>query len=90
MCINKNSSNINEVIETILDFFIQKFHKHKKHETLTSNKNTLKKHLRGKSQLFSYLRFVLLPGCLCAFWCFWCFWYMQNLFAKKIKDFKPP
>ena len=37
MCINNNSSsNIKEVIRTILDFFIQKFHKHKKHETLTS------------------------------------------------------
>ena len=30
------SSNINEVIRTILDFFIQKFHEHKKHKTLTS------------------------------------------------------
>ena len=33
------SSNINEVIRTILDFFIQKFNehkKHKKHKTLTS------------------------------------------------------
>ena len=26
-------------MKTILDFFIQKFHKHKKHETLTANKN---------------------------------------------------
>ena len=33
------SNNVNEVIKTILDFFIQKFHKHKKHETLTVNKN---------------------------------------------------
>ena len=40
MCINnKSSSNINEVIEAILDFFIQKFHKHKKREMLTANKN---------------------------------------------------
>ena len=31
------SSNINEVIRAILDFFIQKFHKHKKRETLTSD-----------------------------------------------------
>ena len=37
MCVkNNSSSNINEAIETILDFFIQKFHKHKKHKTLTS------------------------------------------------------
>ena len=40
MCINKNScSNVNEVIRAILELFIQKFHKHKKHETLTANKN---------------------------------------------------
>ena len=31
------SSNINEVIRAILlNFFIEKFHKHKKHKTLTS------------------------------------------------------
>ena len=32
------SSNISEVIRAILDFFIQKFHEHKKHKTLTSEK----------------------------------------------------
>ena len=31
-----NSINIYEVIRAILDFFIQNFHKHKKHKTLTS------------------------------------------------------
>ena len=30
------SSNVNEVIKAILDFFIQSLHPHKKHETLTS------------------------------------------------------
>ena len=30
------SININEVIRAILDFFIQKFHEHKNHKTLTS------------------------------------------------------
>ena len=30
------SSNINEVIGVILDFFIQKFHEHKKHKTFAS------------------------------------------------------
>ena len=41
MCINNNSgSNVNEVITAIVDFFVQKLHKHKKHETLTANKNT--------------------------------------------------
>ena len=33
------SSHVNEVIKAILDFFIQKFHKHKKHEMLTANNN---------------------------------------------------
>ena len=44
------SSNINEVIKAILDFFIQKFHKHKKYKALASEqiKNAPKKHLRGK------------------------------------------
>ena len=45
------SSNINEVIRAILDFFIQKFHEHKKAENAykrTKIKNALKKHLRGK------------------------------------------
>ena len=32
----KGTSNINEIIRVILDFFIQKFHEHKKHKTLTS------------------------------------------------------
>ena len=40
MCINNNSSsNINEVIRAILDFSIQKFYKHKKHKTRTSEQN---------------------------------------------------
>ena len=30
------SSNINEAIMGILNFFIQKFHEHQKHKTLTS------------------------------------------------------
>ena len=30
------SSNINEVTRAVLNFFIQKFHNHKKHKTLTS------------------------------------------------------
>ena len=39
MCINNNniSSNINEVIRAILNFFIQKFHEHQKHKTLTKS-----------------------------------------------------
>ena len=37
MCINNSiSSNINEVIKAILNFFIQKFYMHKKDKTLTS------------------------------------------------------
>ena len=40
MCINNNiSTNINEVIRAILDFFIQRFHKHKGTKRLQANKN---------------------------------------------------
>ena len=45
------SSNINEVIRAILNFFIQKFHNHKKAQNAykrTKLKNAPKKHLRGK------------------------------------------
>ena len=45
------SSNINEVIRAILDFFIQKFHNPKKAQNAykrTKIKNTPKKHPRGK------------------------------------------
>ena len=50
---------MNEVIKTILDFFIQKFHTHKSTKRLerTKIKNAHKKHLRGKVHLFAYLRF---------------------------------
>ena len=45
------SSNINEVTKAILNFFIQKFHNHKKSQNAykrTKMKNALKKYLRGK------------------------------------------
>ena len=45
------SSNINEIIKAILNFFIQKFYSHKKAQNAykrTKIKNALKKHLRGK------------------------------------------
>ena len=45
------SSNINEVIRAIWNFFIQKLHDHKKHKTLISKqkyRNASKKYLRGK------------------------------------------
>ena len=51
MCINNNSSNVNEVIRSILDFFIQKFYNHKKAENAykrTKLKKAPKKPLRGK------------------------------------------
>ena len=32
ICFAQLSSNINEVIRAILNFFIQEFHKHKKHK----------------------------------------------------------
>ena len=45
------SSNINEAIRAILNFFIQKFYNHKKAQNAykrTKIKNAPKKHLRGK------------------------------------------
>ena len=51
MCINNNRSNINEVTRAILNFFIQKFHNHKKTQNAYKRikiKNAPKKHLRGK------------------------------------------
>ena len=45
------SSNINGVSKAILNFFIQKFHNHKKAQNAYKQikiKNALKKHLRGK------------------------------------------
>ena len=81
---------MNEIIKTILDFFIQKFHKHKKAQTsYKQTKDAYKKHLRGKKSLtllFEFLCFCLVVS-LC-FWCFWCLWYMRNLFVKKIIEFK--
>ena len=64
------SSNINEVIRAILNFFIQKFHNHKKAQNAykqTKIKNAYKKHLRRKIVTYSLIFiFVLLPECLCA------------------------
>ena len=46
------SSNINEVIKAILNFFIQKLHNHKKTQNackrIKIKKNAPEKHLRGK------------------------------------------
>ena len=45
------SSNINEIIKAILNFFFQKFHNHKKAQNAykrTKIKNDLKKDVRGK------------------------------------------
>ena len=64
------SSNINEVIKTTLNFFIQKLHNHKKAQNAykqTKIKNAPKKHLRRKIVNYSLIFiFVLLPECLCA------------------------
>ena len=64
------SSNINEAIRRILNFFIQKFHEHQKHKTLKSKQKgkMFLKNIYGEcSHLFAYLCFMLLPECLCAF-----------------------
>ena len=100
MCINNNkqinSSNINEVIRAVLNFFFTKrFHNHKKAQNAykrTKVKIAPKKHLRRK--IVTYLLicvFVLLPEGLCGvqcFQCFQCFQCVQNLFIKENKEFK--
>ena len=83
------SSNINEVIRAILNFFIQKFHNHKKAQNAykrTKIKNAPKNHIRKKRHLFAYLWFcafaeaslwllvlLVLLVLLGAFSAFWCF-----------------
>ena len=59
-----DSSNINEVIMAILDFFVQKFLDNKKQNAYkrTKIKNAPKKTSKGK--IVTYLRFALLLGCL--------------------------
>ena len=69
------SSNVNEVIKTILDFFIQKFYKHKAQNAnkQTRIKNALKNIWGEKSPSFAYLLlwFCSFAGlCLCAFGAF--------------------
>ena len=94
------SSNINEVIRAVLDFFIQTFYNHKKAENVykrTKIKNAPKKHLGGKQSLihlFAFCAFAWASLCLlvlfvlfCAFFCFFWFLCMWNLFVKK-KKFK--
>ena len=61
------SSNINEVIKTVLNFFVfftKRFHNHKKAQNAykrTKIKNAPKKHQGENNHLFAYLRFVFLP-----------------------------
>ena len=100
MCINNNniSSNINEVIRAILNFFIQKLHNHKKAQNAYKQikiKNAPKKHLRGKQSLICLFAFlcvcpsVFVPfSAFCAFNAFQCFLVRVKSFRKKNKDFK--
>ena len=95
------SSNVNEVIKTILDFFIQK------NSFLNGPKKLIFVLTFKRSQETSFCSYVwkyyywcggttipllfacsVLCFCLVAslcFWCFWCFWCVQNLFVKKNK-----
>ena len=78
------SSNINEVIKTILDFFIQKFYRHRSTGRLQANKNKIcaYKYMRRKKSLiclFAFLFFCLVTSlCYCTFCCVW------NLYEKKM------
>ena len=88
------SSNINEVIRAILNFFIQNFHTYKKAQNAykrTKIKNAPKKHLRGKQsliRLFSFLCFclsVFVP--FSAFSAFCAFCVCEIFSSKKNKKF---
>ena len=79
------SSNVNEAIKTISNFFMKKFPTHKPHTSEQKQKRqhfyAHKKHLRGRTSL------VRLFAPLC-FLCFLCFLGLPNLFVKKIKRLK--
>ena len=90
--LGKLINNINEVIRAVLDFFIQKFYKHKKHETLTSGKKKKKKkrmllkNIYGKkSHLFAFCAFTWVSLYLLVL----LFFLMRvKSFGKKNKEFK--
>ena len=69
MCVNNNSSsNINEAIETILDFYskISQAQKAQNSYKRTKTKNAPKKHLRGKKsliRLFAFCAFAWVSLC---------------------------
>ena len=87
------SSNIVEVIRTVLTFFFLffmffffflmiRFHKHKKAQTKI--KNMYGKHLRGKELLILYLLFMLLLSCaFMLFSAFLCFFLLVKSYHKK-------
>ena len=91
-----HSSNVNEVIKTILDFFIQK------NSFLNGPKKLIFVLTFKRSQETSFCSYVwkyyywfsgttilllfacsVLCFCLVACLCFWCFWCEQNPFIKK-------
>ena len=80
------SSNVNEAIKTILDFFTQKQLFKRSEET---------SFWLYRSKYYYWRSGNTIPYCslvaFCAFtWslCFWCFWCVQNLFVKENKEFK--
>ena len=70
------SSNVNEVIRAILDFFIYKSILHAQ-QTKTKKTAFLCAQKRSKGKKLTYSLICVLCFCLVAslyFWCFWCFW----------------
>ena len=60
-------SNVNEVIKTILNFFIQNFHNHKKAQNAYKRIKIKKKTSKGKIVTYSLICVsVLLPECFYA------------------------
>ena len=83
--------NVNEVIKTILDFFVQKITFKPSEET--SFCSYVWKYHYWCSGITIALLFACSVLCFCLvaslwFWCYWCFWCVQNLFVKKNKEFK--
>ena len=80
---NEDSSNVNEIIKAILNFFIffftKRFYPHTTYISKQKQKRQRfyahKKYLRGRKSLIRLFLFL----------CFLCFWCLQNLFVKKIK-----
>ena len=84
------SSNVNKVIKTILDFFIQKQLFKRSQETSFCSYVWKYYYWCGGTTIPLLFACSILCFCLVESLCFCCFQCMQNLFVKKIKSLKLP